>query len=136
MLIYPLVDTALETASWERFGGPGEFLSRAFLVPLLDGYLPPAVDRTDPRVSPLRAPDLRGVAPALVVGASCDPIRDESEAYAQKLREANVAADYVEYPGLVHGFAQLCAVLDAGARAVDEIGAALHRRFYRIGAEG
>ena len=73
-------------------------------------YLPPGVDATDPRVSILLAPDLSGLPPAYVATAGFDPLRDEGEAYALRMREAGVKVALRRHPGLIHGFANLTAV--------------------------
>ncbi|MDP9399518.1 MAG: alpha/beta hydrolase [Actinomycetota bacterium] len=125
-LVYPALDTALDSPSSARFAdGPG--LTLAEMAALLDLYLPPGVDRTHPDVAPLRAADLAGVAPALVVLASHDPLRDEGEAYARRLREAGVPATVSVHPGTVHGFARWAGPLAAARRAQAEIGDALAR---------
>ena len=69
-------------------------------------FAPAGVDRTDPRVSPLRAADLAGVAPAIVVTAGFDALRDEGDAYAQRLREAGVATIHRTHDGFVHALRQ------------------------------
>ena len=91
-------------------------------------YLRGAEDVDDPRVSPLRATDLRGLAPALVISGECDLLRDEGEAYGQRLIDAGVDATVRRYDGMPHGFLSMPTV-DAGKRAFDEIAAALSERF-------
>ncbi|HEY8806326.1 MAG TPA: alpha/beta hydrolase fold domain-containing protein, partial [Candidatus Limnocylindria bacterium] len=91
-------------------------------------YLRGAEDVDDPRVSPLRATDLRGLAPALVISGECDLLRDEGEAYGQRLIDAGVDATVRRYDGMPHGFLSMPTV-DAGKRAFDEIAATLRSRF-------
>jgi acetyl esterase len=88
----------------------------------------------DPAISPLRAADLRdgtlrGIAPALVITAEFDPLRDEGEAYAAALRAAGVEVSQTRYDGMIHAFFGLGAVFDAGHAAVTEAGAALRAAF-------
>jgi acetyl esterase len=78
---------------------------------------------SDPGVSPLHAPDLRGLPRAVIVTAEHDPLRDEGEAYAERLREASVPVKARREPGLVHNFIQMDDVSPACARAVDRVAA-------------
>lgn len=85
------------------------------------------VEMTDWRLSPLCAPSHEGVAPAIVVTAEYDPLRDEGEAYAERLRAAGVAVRATRYDGMIHGFASFLGIVDAAAVALDEVGDALRR---------
>ena len=71
-------------------------------------------DRTDPRVSPLLADDLRGLCPALLFTNEYDPLRDEAEAYGMRLRQAGVAVEAIRLPGMIHSCLQRGARIDAG----------------------
>jgi acetyl esterase len=76
-----------------------------------------------------RRPQLIGVAPAFIITADHDPLRDEGDEYAAKLKAANVAVDYTCWPSMIHGLASLAGVLDAGKVLIDQIGAALRKAF-------
>jgi acetyl esterase len=90
-------------------------------------YAPDVATRDEPLASPLRAKDLRGLPPAIVVTAECDPLRDEGAAYAERLRQAGVPVIYLEYPGMVHAFMGWSSVVAAGARAFQDVGAELRK---------
>lgn len=83
----------------------------------------------DPRASPLRAPDLAGLAPALVLTTSLDPLRDEGRAYAERLRIAGVPVSYFCYEGMVHGFFSFGRVIEEGNRAVVHVAGWLRHAF-------
>ncbi len=106
MLVYPGTDLTMAYPSIEE-NGEGYFLTRPSMEWFADHYL--GADRrhgdpASPAVSPLFTPDLAGVAPAQVLTAEFDPLRDEGGAYAARLAEADVSVDLVPHPGLVHGF--------------------------------
>ncbi|MEK9661022.1 MAG: alpha/beta hydrolase [Alphaproteobacteria bacterium] len=84
--------------------------------------------RLDPRASPVLAEDVGGLAPALVIAAEIDPLRDEGRAYALKLRKAGVSVHYQLYEGVVHGFFNF-GFLDASKLAMDQVSGALKRAF-------
>ena len=86
-------------------------------------YLPDRADADDPEVSPLRAPDVSAAAPALVVTAEYDPLRDEGEAYAAKLRDAGVHVEHRRAAGMLHGLLRMPGVIEAANDAIDRIAA-------------
>ena len=88
-----------------------------------------AGERDDPRVSPLRAADLSALPPAFVVTAQYDPLCDEGEAYANRLRDAGVEVEYRKEAGQIHGFVSMAGSIDAGRRTLEDASAALRRAF-------
>jgi acetyl esterase len=118
LLIYPATDHAYGTVSY-RENGEGYLLTHADMVWFWDHYLGDD-DGYDPYASPLRAEDLSGLPPALVITAGFDPLRDEGEAYAHRLQEAGGSVTLTRYDGMIHGFFGMGAQLDAGKAAVAE----------------
>jgi acetyl esterase len=119
VLIYPATDRTSPTRSRALFGR-GLWLTEE-LMQWFEGHGLVGVDPHDPRVSPLRAEDVSGLAPATVITAGFDPLLDEGSAYAARLREAGVPVRERCYAGLVHGFVQMTGVVAAARRAVHEI---------------
>jgi acetyl esterase/lipase len=111
VLLIPATDASVDTASYHEYG-IGRFLARAFMKYGWDLYAPDAKTRDNPYVSPLRAgiDRLKGLPPTLVVTAENDPLRDEGEAYARKMKEAGVTVDAVRYNGTIHDFVLLNAL--------------------------
>jgi acetyl esterase len=96
----------------------------------LTDYVPDPATHRDPRASPLFAPELSGVAPAVVQTAGFDPLRDEGDAYAQRLREAGVNVSHRCEETLLHGYAHLGAIVPAAGRALSWGCAALRTRLH------
>jgi acetyl esterase len=94
-------------------------------------WVPDQARWSDPGVSPLHVPDLSGLPSALVVSAEHDPLRDESEAYARRLRDAGVQVQLRREPGLIHGFMTLDEISPACAAAADRVAADLRARLTR-----
>lgn len=111
VLLIPATDASVDTNSYKTFG-TGHFLARSFMDYGWNLYAPDAKTRDNPYVSPLRASDaeLKGLPPALVITAENDPLRDEGEAYARKLKEAGVQVAAVRYNGTIHDFVLLNAL--------------------------
>jgi acetyl esterase len=124
LLVYPATDATTDTPSY-RENATGYFLELESMRWFYDHYLGRDGDRSDPRVSPLRTADLHGLPPALVITAEFDPLRDEGEAYAERLRAAGVPVTLTRYHGMIHGFFGMGAMLDQGRAAVAEAAAAL-----------
>ncbi|WP_405788542.1 alpha/beta hydrolase [Streptomyces sp. NBC_00029] len=117
LLFYPPLDALMESASVERYA-EGYFHTAAHMAWYWDQY---GGDPEHPYVSPLRAPDLAGRPPALIVLADCDVLRDEGLAYARRLAAAGVDCTVQIHPGVFHGFLGL--PLPAGAAALRAAGA-------------
>lgn len=123
LLVYPAVDMLGEYPSRIE-NAEGYFLTLADMYWFGEQYLgfaetdPAAAALAhEPRLSPLHAPSLAGLAPAIVVTAEYDPLRDEGNAYAQALEAAGVAVTHRQFAGLIHGFYGLEAISPAIADA-------------------
>ena len=108
VLLIPATDTDFQTRSYRDFD-TGRFLARDFMEFGWNIYAPGAKTRQNPYAVPMRAStdQLRGLPPALVITAENDPLRDEGEAYARRLKEAGVAVTATRYNGLIHDFVLL-----------------------------
>ncbi|MGE5619677.1 MAG: alpha/beta hydrolase [Sphingomonadaceae bacterium] len=128
LLIYPVTDYSFDTPSY-RENGSGYMLSRADMEWFWAHYLASEADGRHFHASPLRAEDLSGLPPALVLTAEFDPLRDEGEAFAARLWDSGVPVTLTRYEGMVHGFVRFLSTLDAAKKAVDQIGEALREAF-------
>jgi acetyl esterase len=126
VLIYPVTDAAMTTASYTA-NAEGYLLEASTMRWFFDCYTRGGTDGGDWHISPLRAPDVAGVAPALVITAEYDPLRDEGEAYAKRLADAGVPVELTRYDGMIHAFFALPAVLDDGKAAMNQVASALQK---------
>jgi acetyl esterase len=126
LLIYPATDLTRVAPSHAEFAD-GYLLTRNMTGWFTAHYVRNNADETDWRGSPFRAASLRGVPPALIMTAGFDPLRDEGEAYAMRLRDAGVTVDYVCYGGMIHGFLNMGRVLDTATRAIAHAAASLRQ---------
>ena len=124
-LVYPVIDAALNTPSYREFSD-GHGLSGASMRRFWNLYLDGA-DGGHPDASPLRAEDLFGAAPAYVLSAEEDVLRDEAEAYAEALKNAGVPTELVRWPGTIHGFFRWLEITPEARGAIEAVGAALRR---------
>jgi acetyl esterase len=122
-LIYPVTDFDFESESYARYES-GLNLTRAKMQWYWEQYLAGA-DGLHPDASPLRAPDLAGVAPALVQVAELDPLLSEGEAYAARLAEAGVPVTLTRYDGMIHGFIRMPALVAEADFSLAEIASAV-----------
>ena len=111
VLFVPATDASVDTESYHAFG-TDRFLARDFMKYGWDCYAPDEATRNNAYVSPLRATTqhLNGLPPALVITAENDPLRDEGETYARKLKEAGVEVVATRYNGTIHDFVLLNAL--------------------------
>lgn len=127
LLAYPITDLrTLDTPSYEQFA-EGYLLTRASMAWFRDHYLPDPAQRSDPRASPLAAENLIGLPPTQLLTAEYDVLRDEGEAYAQRLVQAGVRTELTRYPGMVHGFLSRYALFDDGRAAIERWAQGLRR---------
>jgi len=124
LLVYPLVDFTDHDSGSMREYADGHFLTRPIMDYFADHYLPPGVDRRQPWVSPLKA-NLAGLPPASVLTAECDPLRDQGEAFAERLKQAGVQTALKRYDGMIHPFFGLGGIFDGAREAVADASAAL-----------
>ncbi|MCV7194184.1 alpha/beta hydrolase [Mycolicibacterium brumae] len=131
LLLYPITDQLATTRSRTLFGA-GFLLTALDIAAFINYYLGASeLDLEDPRVSPLRAADLAGLPPALVVTAGFDPLRDEGEAYAERMREAGVAVDLRRYRPMIHGFTNFNGFGGEVSRSIADITSALRAHLSR-----
>jgi len=125
VLFYPVTDAAFDTASYRQFA-EGYHLRRDAMIWFWDQYSTES-QRAEITASPLRATteQLTGLPPALVITAEADVLRDEGEAYADKLRTAGVAVTAQRYPGAIHDFVMVDAMAGSNA-AKDATAQAIH----------
>jgi acetyl esterase len=125
-LVYPVLDDSLRSASYDE-NATGYFLEREQMRWYWDQYVPDPADRLSPYAVPARARDLSGLPPAVMVTAEYDPLRDEGEMFANRLRAAAVPVDYRCYKGQIHGFLGLDDVIAEAKAATVALGEAVRR---------
>ena len=123
LLVYPVTDYRADTPSMRESTDPC-FLDNRSMEWFWSLYLDD--ERDADAAAPLRAGDLRGLPPALVITAEHDPLRDEGERYVERLREAGVDAELERYDGMVHGFFSMSRLPQSRA-AVERAAASLRR---------
>ncbi len=129
VLLYPITDHDFERPSYAKYGGGGFLLSRTDMEWYWRHYAAPE-RRADPLASPLRAPDLSGLPPALLVVAGCDPLRDEGLAYAEALKAAGVVTTTELHGDMTHGFFTMVGLLGPADEAARRIGREIGRRLH------
>ena len=124
VLIYPAVDVGGDYPSWEE-NAEGYFLTTRAMRWFYEHYIQDESHAKDPLASPLLAEDHSRLPPAIVITAGYDPLRDEGEAYAEKLEEAGVEVKVSRNAGMIHGFASMIGALDDARASLAEMGGEL-----------
>jgi acetyl esterase len=118
LLVYPVTDHNFDTPSYAS-NGENYLLTKDMMEWFWNHYLATADDGADQYASPLRAADLSNLPPATVFTAEFDPLRDEGEAYADRLAKAGVAVNRTRLDGQIHGFFTMLLVFEAASRTAD-----------------
>jgi acetyl esterase len=126
ILVYPVTNYDFGTASY-RENATGFVLTTEDMRWFWRHYLSREEQGREMMASPIQAKSLADLPPALVITAGCDPLRDEGEAYAARLRDAGVAVTLTRYPGMFHGFLRMTRILDQSRVLLDEIAGALKK---------
>src|SRR5215472_7754551 len=126
LLICPVLDFEETSPSREAFA-EHHLIDRTTLQADLADYLPDDADPADPRVSPLRALNLKGLPAAIIHTAEFDPMRDEGNAYARRLLAAGVTVEHTCHDGMIHNFHAMGAVLPQASLILSQIGEQVRR---------
>jgi acetyl esterase len=126
VLVYPVTDADVDNATYVD---PENqlMLTRESMIWFWDHYTPDPALRANLDASPLHAEDLSGLPPAVVLTAEHDVLRQEGEAYAQRLRDAGVPVEQKRFPGQMHGFFTMVNVLPGAAAGLEYVGAYIDR---------
>jgi acetyl esterase len=127
LLIYPVTNFTEHATQSERDYGHGYFLDTELMDWFADQYFATEADRHLPYGSPGTATNLQHLPPAMVITGECDPLRDQGEAYADRLRTAGIPVELKRYEGMIHPFLSLAGIIDDGRAAIAECGAAVRQ---------
>jgi acetyl esterase len=128
VLVYPSTSSLGDTASLEAYG-EGYMMPRGTFFWAWTQYVRNDADRRDPYAAPRHAEDLRGLPPALVITAEFDPLRDEGEAYGERLKQADVPTEVKRFDGMIHGFFTMSGTIPQGKDAVKAAAQAIRKAF-------
>ena len=131
VLVYPVTDADVDNATYVD---PENqlMLTRDAMIWFWDHYTPDPLVRAKPDASPLQAEDLSGLPPAVVLTAEHDVLREEGEAYAERLQEAGVPVEHRRFPGQMHGFFTMVNVLPGAAAGLEYVAAYIERNLTRV----
>jgi acetyl esterase/lipase len=128
-LVYPVTDYTMSMPSYDKFATGYGILTGDAMRWFRNHYLGRPEDAEDWHASPLKAPNLKGAAPAILITAECDVLHDEGEHYADALRKAGVAVEYREFAGMIHAFFGMVPLVDDAMNAQRAVWAAFKRAF-------
>ncbi|VXC11071.1 Acetyl esterase [Pseudomonas sp. 8AS] len=118
-LFYPVTDLRCASPSYEAFAD-GYLLSRTMMLWCRDQYLKNLDQSHEALASPLLSNDLEGLPPTTLISAEYDPLRDEGEAFAERLRDAGVAVRLQRATGMIHGFVSFAPLVEGAATALEQ----------------
>lgn len=121
LLLYPALSRAMDTASYQAYA-QGYYLTREVMEFCWGQYLGDGAQGHDPYAEPLHAATLRQLPPATILSCEYDPLRDEAEHYAQRLREDGVAVRCERLPGMVHACIHMLGLTPAARVLFDKVG--------------
>jgi acetyl esterase len=128
-LVYPVADFRMGSESYTKFATGCGVLTAGAMKWFREHYLRTADDATDWRASPVLTPDLKGVAPAIVIAAECDVLHDEGLELGERLKAAGVSVERHEYAGMIHAFFGMMPAVDDAMNAQRAVWAAFKRAF-------
>ena len=129
---HSLLSKVFSVVAWYELDFLHPSQSRENFLGQVTMYVPDLNQREQPYASPLRAPNLSGLAPALIITTELDAQRDEGEAYAQRLRDAGCLVTHTRYPGVLHGFFQMGRAIASERIAITEVASYLRPRFNAV----
>ena len=119
VLVYPTTDARLSFPSIDKYSEK-YFLTKIQIQWFVNNYLPKKGDIENPLASPFLTEDLSNLPPSFVCTAELDPLKDEGEAYAQRLKEAGNQMVFIEYPQVIHGFINMLKIMRKASQALHE----------------
>jgi acetyl esterase len=129
VLMYPATDLSVHSTASMKECSEGFYLTGADMIWFGDQYFERGQDRRVPYASPLLAPDLSNLPPALIITAGFDPLRDEGEAYGERLKKFGVPVRVSRYAGMIHGFITMDGIINKSKNAANEVASDLSKAF-------